>query len=74
MIILSPTPDACALMGDVVLQFGSESSLLPALNTPVVHQQEGLVVVVQATGVLGRVLDVVLSGKAALQEQETREL
>lgn len=54
-------------MGDVVLQFGPEARLSSsASHTPVVHQQEGLVVVVQAAGVPGRVLDVVLSRKAAL--------
>ena len=70
----SLTPDACALVGDVVLQFGPEARLSPAPHTPVVHQQEGLVVVVQAAGVAGRVLDVVLSRKAALQEEEPRDV
>lgn len=73
-IVPSLTPDACALVGDVVLQFGPEPRLSSASHTPVVHQQEGLVVVVQAAGVPGRVLDVVLSRKAALQEEERRDI
>lgn len=64
------TPDARALVGDVVFQFGPEPRLCSASHTPVVHQQEGLVVVVQAAGVPGHVLDIVLSRKAALQEEE----
>lgn len=61
------TPDACALVGDVVLQFGPEARLSSsAPHTPIVHEQERLVVVVQAARVPGRVLDVVLSRKAAL--------
>lgn len=63
----SLTPDACALMGDVVLQFGPEARFSSsAADTPIVHQQEGLVVVIQAAGISRRVLDVVLSRKAAL--------
>lgn len=54
-------------MGDVVLQFGPEAGLSSsAAHTPIVHQQEGLVVVIQAAGITRRVLDVVLSRKAAL--------
>lgn len=61
------TPNACALVGDIVLQFGPEARLpSSASNAPIVHQQESLVVVVQAAGVPGRVLDIVLSRKAAL--------
>lgn len=54
-------------MGDVVLQFGPEACFSSsAAHTSVVHQQEGLVVVIQAAGITRRVLDVVLSRKAAL--------
>lgn len=54
-------------MGDVVLQFGPEARFSSsAADTPIVHQQEGLVVVIQAAGISRRVLDVVLSRKAAL--------
>lgn len=68
---LTLTPDACALVGDVVLQFGPEP-LVPssASHAPIINQQEGLVVVVEATGVPGRILDVVLGRKAALQKEE----
>lgn len=61
------TPDPCALMGDVVLQFGSETCFsTSAADTPIVYQQECLIVVVQAAGITRRVLDVVLSRKASL--------
>lgn len=61
------TPDACALMGDVVLQFSPEAGFSPsAAHTPIVHQQEDLVVVIQAAGIARRALDIVLSRKAAL--------
>lgn len=61
------TPDARALMGDVVLQFGPEARFSSsAADTPIIHQQEGLVVVIQAAGISRRVLDVVFSRKAAL--------
>lgn len=54
-------------MGDVVLQFGPEARLsASASHTPIINQQEGLVVVVQAAGVPRCVLDIVLSRKAAL--------
>lgn len=67
ILLSSLTPDACALVGDVVLQFGPEPSFSPsASHTPIVHQQEGLVVVVQAARVTRRVLDVVLRRKASL--------
>ncbi len=73
--IPSLTPDACALVGDVVLQFGPEPRLSSSASlTSVVHQQESLVVVVQAAGVPRRVLDVVLSRKAALKEEEPRDM
>lgn len=66
-VISCLTPDARALMGDVVLQFGPEARLSSsAADTPIIHQQEGLVVVIQAAGISGRVLDVVFSRKAAL--------
>lgn len=62
------TPDASALMGNVVLQTGAEGGLSPpAADAPVVHQEESLAVVVQAEGVAGRVLDVVASRKTALK-------
>lgn len=72
----SLTPDACALVGDVVLQFGPETCLSSsASHTPIVNQQEGLVVIVQAGGVPGCVLNIVLSRKAALNYiQEHREV
>lgn len=67
LVISRLTPDACALMGDVVLQFGPEARFSSsAAHTPVIHQQKGLVVVIQAAGIARRVLDVVLSRKAAL--------
>lgn len=67
LIISGLTPDACALMGDVVLQFGPEACFSSsAAHTPIIHQQEGLVVVIQAAGITRCVLDVVLRRKAAL--------
>jgi len=60
-------------VGDVVLQLGPEARLSSASHTPVVHQQEGLVVVVQAAGVPGHVLHVVLGREAALQEEQSRD-
>lgn len=66
-LLLCLTPDARALMGDVVLQFGPEARFSSsAADTPIIHQQEGLVVVIQAAGISRRVLDVVFSRKAAL--------
>ena len=57
-------------MGDVVLQVGEEAGLPAALAYgPVVHQEEGLVVAVQAAGVLGRVLDIVASRKTPLENK-----
>lgn len=54
-------------MGDVVLQFGPEACFSSsATDTPIIHQQKGLVVVIQAAGISRRVLDVVFSRKAAL--------
>lgn len=62
-------------MGDVVLQFGPEPRLSSsASHTPIVHQQEGLVVVVQAAGVPGCILHIVLSRKATLREEESRDM
>lgn len=52
LFVLSLTPDACALVGDVVLKFGPEPRLSSsASHTPIIHQQEGLVVIIEATGV-----------------------
>lgn len=65
----SLTPDSCALLGDVVLKFGPEPCLSsPVSHTSIIYQQEGLVVVVQAAGVLEHVIDTVLGRKAALQK------
>lgn len=62
-------------MGDVVLQFGPKPGLSSSAPlTTVVHQQEGLVVVVEAAGVPRRVLDIVLSRKAALKDEKPREI
>ena len=44
-----------------------------APHAAIVHQQEGLVVVVQTVGVPGRVLDIILSGETALQGEESRD-
>lgn len=61
-------------MGDVVLQFGPEARLsTSAAHTPIIHQQEGLVVVIQAAGVPGHVLDIILSRETALQNEESRD-
>lgn len=63
------TPDARALMGDVVLQLGPEARFSSsAAHAPIVHQQEGLVVVIQGAAITRRVLDVVLSWKATLDQ------
>lgn len=61
-------------MGDVVLQLGPKPRLSSASHTPIVHQQEGLVVVVQAAGVFVLVLDEILSRKAALQEEQSKDM
>lgn len=61
-------------MGDVVLQPGPEPRLSSTSHTPIVHQQEGLVVVVEVVGFLGNVLDVILSRKAALQEEQSKDM
>lgn len=62
-------------MGDVVLQFGPEPGLSSSAPlTTIVHQQEGLVVVVEAAGVPRRVLDIVLSRKAALKDEQSRDM
>lgn len=72
---ISLTPDARPLVGDVVLQLGPEACLSSSTAyTPIIHQQEGLVVVVEATGVAGRVLDVVLGGEAALRDKRNTEV
>lgn len=65
---------ACALLGDVFLQPGSEICLSTcAAHTPVVHQQEGLVVVVQGAGgvMAWGVQDIVPCRKAPLQKEKT---
>ena len=73
-IITSLTPDACTLVGDVVLQFGPKACLATsASHTCIIHQQEGLVVVVQAAGVPGCVLDIILCGETALQSEESKD-
>lgn len=62
-------------MGDVVLQFGPEPCIpSPAPHTAIVYKQEGLVVVVQTTGVPGCILDVVLSRKAALKRRQDHRI
>ena len=44
------TPYPSTLVGYVVFQAGPETSLTPsAACTPIIHQQEGLVVLVKAT-------------------------
>ena len=67
------TPDASALVGDVVLQAGTEGRLpsSPA-HAAIVHQQEGLVVVVQTVGVPGRVLDIVACRETPLEHRQRR--
>ncbi|TNN39425.1 hypothetical protein EYF80_050404 [Liparis tanakae] len=60
-------------MGNVVLQIPTEGRLSAApADAPVVHQEERLVVVVQAAGVTRGVLDGVPSGKTALQRHNRR--
>lgn len=66
------TPNSSALMGNVVLQSGTKSSLSPpAANTSIIHHEESLAVFVQAVGVLWRVLDVVMSRETPLQSDNT---
>lgn len=62
------TPNTSALMGNVVLQISTKCYLSsPAANTPIIHQEESLAVVVQWAGVIGCVLDIVTSREAPLQ-------
>lgn len=66
------TPDACALMGDVVLQVSPEFlHCPPAAHTPIIHQEEGFAVVVQIVGVSWLVLNVISGRKAPLQTDNT---
>lgn len=72
IICLYLTPNACALMGNVVLQTSTKGCLSsPAANTPIIHQEERLAVVVQAAGVAWCVLDVVPSRETPLQTDNT---
>ena len=57
-------------MRNVVLQIGQEGRLsAPLAYSPIVHQEEGLVVAVQAAGVLGSVLDIVASWETSLENK-----
>lgn len=70
--LLFLTLDACPLMGNVVLQLGSEGRCSnSAPHTPIIYQQEGLVLV-QAVVTLVRVLYVVLGRKTALKKKVCR--
>lgn len=67
------TPNACALIGNVVLQIRTKSCLAPPLtNCSIVHQKESLIAVVQAIGVMWWVLDIVTSRKTPLQTDTKR--
>lgn len=67
------TPNACALMGNVVLQISLKGCLSTSLtNAAIVHQEEGLAAVVQTVGVMCRVLDVIPSWETSLQTSNTR--
>lgn len=57
-------------MRDEFLQVGHEAHLsTSAADAPIVHQQEGLIVTVQVTGVLRRVLKIIPGREAALREE-----
>ena len=61
-------------MGDVLLQLGSEAGLdPPPTHAAVVHQQEGLVVVVKGTRVLECALGRVLSRRTTLETVRGQE-
>lgn len=67
------TPDACALMGNVVLQIKLKDCLsAPLANTPIVHQEESLAAVVQTVCIMCCVLDKVTSWETSLQTSNTR--
>lgn len=69
-VCLCLTPNASALMGNVVLQISTKGCLSSSTaDTPIIHQKESLAVVVQAAGVTWCVLDIVTSREASLQTQ-----
>lgn len=72
--VLCLTPDAGALVGDVVFHLGPEGRFpSPPAYTPIIHQQEGLVVIIQAARVTGCVLDIIPRRETTLREEEEGE-